>query len=67
MHQREVLEERQGTDGEFPGVGEFPEDERIEEMSYGLVLRGISEGFGPGVQDILEGKQLILDVFDGKS
>jgi hypothetical protein len=56
-----------GTDCEFPGVGEIPEYEGLEDEGYGLVVGGRFEGFRPGVHDVVDREELVLDIFDGES
>jgi hypothetical protein len=55
------------TDGDFPWVCPFPEYGRIEKEANGLIFSWIFEGFWPGVHDIVDLEELVLDICNGKS
>ena len=55
------------TDGEVPGVGEGPESGGREQEGYGVVVGGMFEGFWPGVHDVVDREELVLDILDGES
>ena len=58
---------RGGTDSEVPGVGEGPESGGREQEGYGVVVGGMFKGFGPGVHDVVDREELVLDILDGES
>lgn len=55
------------TDSQVPGVGEGPEAGGGEEEGYGVVVGGIFKRFGPGVHNVVDREELVLDIFDGES
>jgi hypothetical protein len=50
------------TDGDFPGICPLPEDFGLEKERDGFIFCWIFEGFRPGMQDILDVEELVLDI-----
>jgi hypothetical protein len=54
------------TNGDFPGIRPLPENVRVKKEANGLIFSWIFEGFWPGVHNILNLEELVLDICNGK-